>query len=93
MFVRKDKQGRIKLLIAKVTDDLLRAGYIKEMDLFNRHIRIRFDVRKTASDDEITFNGCKLIQNTCGDVFMPLSDYIAKINPIPIRTARKKLLH
>ena len=53
MFLHKCKNGDIKLLIAKVTNDLLIEGALEHIGTFNETITKRFPIRKVSRDGQI----------------------------------------
>jgi len=53
LFIKRDPDGQIILMIAKVTDDLLMTGTIQTMQVFAVTINKRFEVRKALIDGDI----------------------------------------
>lgn len=60
-FVRGDASGRIKFLLAKVTDDLIFTDTHKHMGEFMKRITGRFEVCKVINDKSMKFNGCYIV--------------------------------
>ena len=90
MFVHRRKNGDIKLLIAKVTDDLLIAGALEHIDTFNEAITKRFPISKVIRDGQIKFNGAYIEQNKPGSITLSMDRYLHEIGHIPIDKARLK---
>lgn len=91
LFVKRNKMGKIIIIIAKVTDDLLMGGSPSEIQNFATEIKKRFDVSKVIIDGAVHFNGCTISQDEEGNVEMSMFDYMAALRPIDIGSARRKM--
>lgn len=56
-FVKQDKEGAIKIIIAKVTDNILIPESSKHMYEFTKKIKKRFSLRNVVIDKLVMFNG------------------------------------
>lgn len=90
LFLRRRQDGSIAMIMAKVTDDLLFAGTIYDMKDFSRRIGQRFKVSKTIIDQPINFNGCRIVQDTEGNITMDMSSYTSSIRDIDVTRNRRK---
>jgi len=68
----RDVYGRTRLLIAKVTDDLLMSGSVAAIEEFTRQLQGRFEISKVVIDTKVEFNGCTLSQTSHGDIRMSM---------------------
>lgn len=89
LFLKRNNNGDISLLIAKITDDLLMAGRPSEMESFVEMLSKTFKTSKVIIGDEILFNGSRIIQDREGNVTMDMYDYIEQIRSIEISMERK----
>lgn len=71
----------LKLLIEKLTDEILLAGDIESKEKFEQEIKKRFSNGKMMVDLEIRFNRCTIRQDEKENVEMTLEDYASKIQP------------
>lgn len=60
LYVKTGRDGRMTMIMEKVTDDLLLAGDTEALRDFIRIIKGRFEVRKDIVDDVVMFNGCDI---------------------------------
>lgn len=90
LFVKRDKDGYISLIIAKVTDDFLLGGAIEQMQLFIESLKNRFIVGKTVVDGKIHFDGCEIKQDQEGSITMSMIRYLERLKPIVISRERRK---
>ena len=90
LFIRRDKQDRIVLLIAKVTDDFLAAGKLDYIHEFMDRLQKRFTVGKIVIDKRFHFNGCEIEQDRLGNIRMSMTRYLDRLRPITISRTRRK---
>lgn len=90
LFTKRTPDGRICLLVAKVTDDFLLGGSVQEMQNFVELLGKRFIVGKALIDQKIHFDGCELEQDICGNIKMSMIRYLERLKPILISRARRK---
>lgn len=60
LFVQRDANGTIILLVAKVTDELLIGGLVGDISHFNEKMKVRFQVGKKMIDKSFFFDGCEI---------------------------------
>lgn len=90
LFVRRDAGGRVILLLAKVTDDMLIAGSTAEVKAFITQISGRFPISKAIVNDEIKFNGCDISQDGEDNIKISMEEYLREVKCIDIPAERKK---
>lgn len=90
LFVRRDAGGRIVLLLAKVTDDMLIAGSTAEVKSFIDQIGGRFPISKAIVNDYIKFNGCDITQDEQDNIKISMEAYMGEVKYIDISPERKK---
>lgn len=90
LYRKRDKNGSTILLVAKVTDDLLFSGSIRQMKAFAAQLERRFNISKALIDKPVIFNGCSITQNATGSILMSMKAYADGIQPIPLSRSRKK---
>lgn len=90
LFIRRDKDERITLLLEKITDDLLMAGSVQRMEQLSEALARRFRTRKVVLDSEVSFNGCMIRQDSEGSITLDMTRYMDQIQPIPLDKERKK---
>ena len=67
LFMRRNKQDEIVLMIAKVADDFLVSGKLDFIQEFmDRLQHQRFTVGKVVIDEHFHFNGCEIQQSRTG---------------------------
>lgn len=91
LFIRREQTRKIELIIKKITDDLLWAGSVHDMECFAEEIGRRLETRKAIIDSEISFNATTIIQNMSSDITMSVEAFMAKIRPIEIHAPRRKM--
>lgn len=90
LFIKRDKQGRICLLIAKVTDDFLLGGSVESMEAFIRDLKKRFIVGKIIVNAKPHFDGCEIEQYADKSIRMSMIRYLERLKPITISRTRRK---
>lgn len=90
LFVKRDINGSLCLLVAKVTDDFLLGGSVEEMQIFVTELQKRFIVGKVVINQKIHFDGCEITQDGDGSVRMSMIRYLERLKPICLSRARKK---
>lgn len=90
LYIKRDESGNIILIAAKLTDDILLFVPIPELVAFSNLISGRYKVRKTIIDYEIQFNGSEISQDHHDQIFMDMTNFLSKINPIHIDKTRRK---
>lgn len=90
LFIRRKQDSSICLLIAKVTDDFLIGGSLKDIRAFIDLLRKRFIVGKTVVDAKCFFDGCEIEQSIDGSIRMSMIRYLERLKPILISRTRKK---
>lgn len=89
MFIKRNEKGNIILIAAKVTDDILLAGPIEELNKFTTAISTKYHVRKSIIDDTIQFYGREITKDQLGNIIMDMSQFLHKINPIKLDKNRR----
>lgn len=90
LFIKRRQDGSIMLMVAKVTDDLLIAADTETMREFIKKVNERFKVSKSVVDEQILFNGTRIMQDSAGNISMTMKDYMKSIKPITLSRARRK---
>ena len=90
LFLKRDANGNVIILVSKVTDDIL-LGVTKEaMQQFTNLLKERFEVGKIIIDDMIHFDGCEIRQDKQGNILMSMSRYIERLRPIELSRTRHR---
>lgn len=90
LFIKRKGNGKIGMMLAKITDDLLIAGDRSTMEEFVTETAKRFKVSKTIIDDPINFNGTRIEQDTEGSITINMDAFMESIEPLDITRARRK---
>ena len=90
MFIRRNKQDEIVLMVAKVTDDFLVAGKLDYIQEFMDRLKERFTVGKVVIKYRFYFNGCEIQQSPNGDIRMSMTRYLDRLRPISVSRSRRK---
>lgn len=91
LFVKRDRDGYICLLVAKVTDDFLLGGSVEQMQHFVKDLKERFIVGKVLLNSKLHFDGCEIEQYQDRSIRMSMLRYLERLTPISIsRTKRKE---
>lgn len=86
----EDGEGKVKMIVVKLTDVLLFAGTIPAMERFLQTVRADFPVRKSIIDDETIFNGATIKKSCNGTIKFSMESYLSKLQPIKIDKSMKK---
>lgn len=73
LFVKRNIDGTILMMMAEVTDDLLIVGSRLYIESFVKKLEKRFPISKAVLDVPIRFNGCMIKQDSRGDISMSMS--------------------
>lgn len=92
LYVKRDYQGRIKLIVAKVTDDFICGGDIEITTAFIEQLKNRFEVGKIVIDGKFLFNGCEIEQDASGSIQMSMRSYMTQLAEINLTRERRKQL-
>lgn len=90
MFIRRGKGGEIKLMVSKVTDDILMAGSAHDLRQFASTMAQEYKLSKVVIDDEIQFNGCTIRKEEDGHTTIDMVEYMDRISQINIDADRYK---
>ena len=90
LFVKKDIQGNIELVIAKVVDDFLIAGSKDAIETLHQAIGKRFTVRMFLMGKDLIFSRLNIFQEKDGSVLLNMEEYMTKLTKIDISRERKK---
>lgn len=89
LYMRRDSKGQINLILAKVTDDILIAGNVDEIQQFIQLISQRFKISKSITNKPINFNGCQISQRADGSISMSMKEYLDSVNAIQLGKNRR----
>lgn len=92
IFIKRNNTGEVTMLVAEITDAILKGGGLGQREDFAEHVKGIFDVRKVIIDGAVHFNWCRLSKNVEGEVNCRWwSVYIYEIHtPNPHYTVTKK---
>ena len=90
LYVRRNEQGRIAIVVAKVTDDFIIGGKVQSICDFVSEMKKRFEVGKVVIDARFFFNGCEIEQDEEGNVTLSMAGYIKQLKDIALSRARRK---
>lgn len=91
LFIIRSSNSKIpKLLIAKIVDDFLIAGNPTDIQEFNDNISQKFKVGRFILDKDVMFNRLNISQDEMANVTISMTEYMSKINPIPLSRQRRK---
>lgn len=89
LYAKRDKNGRILFLLAKLTDDLLMAGSDACIREFTDKISKQYTISKSIIDAEMKYNGCIIRRDEHGTTSMSMESYVHDIRPIHIDSHRE----
>lgn len=72
LFVRRDNNGSVTLMLAKVTDDLMMVGKREVLDEFLGALNKRFPIRHSVIHETIRFYGFLIMKESTVDVFISM---------------------
>lgn len=93
LFAQRDDNGKITLLVAKVTDDFLICGLTTDISRFIDKMKEKFDVGKAVIDNSFLFDGCEISQDEPGNIRMTMKRYVERLKPISLSRQRRRQLH
>lgn len=89
LFIKRDGNGGMEMILAKATDDTLFSSDISTMKDFSNKLSNSSKVSKTLIEEPIYFNGCHIEQDEKENVTMCMNEYMKMIQPIDIGTHRR----
>lgn len=90
LFLRRNRNGEIVLMVAKVTDDFLVGEKMEYIHEFMDRLQERFTVGKVVGDGRFHFNGCEIEQDKHGNIRKSMMRYLDRLRPITITRTRRK---
>lgn len=90
IYIKRNRDGKDVLIAAKVTEDILLAVRIPELNDFTKAICKRYKVKKIIIGDTIKFNGFDIYKYNEGNTTMDMTNFLSKIKPIVVDNARTK---
>lgn len=90
LFVKRNEDGRIVLVMAKVVDDFLISGDREAITAFHGQMSTRFTVGRFIQEPDLVFNRLHIHQNPSFDVHVSMQEYMQTIQPIVVPHHRKK---
>lgn len=91
LFMKRDEHGKIRLLVAKLSDDFLVAGKTEDIDEFMRQLQLRFIVGKIVGGPVFKFSGCEVLIQDNGDILMSMRSYWNRVKSIMMTRTRRKM--
>ena len=79
LFVRRNIQGKIIMLVAKVTDDFIIGGTIEDIENIIQAMNERFNVGKTIINQPFFFDGREIRQEPDGSNIMSMMRYLERV--------------
>lgn len=89
LFIKRRGSGKIAMLLAKITDELIFAGSIEDMNYFVMKIKRRFSISKGIIGRQL-FNGCMINKSENWYITMDLFNYMKAIQQLQFIRARRK---
>lgn len=90
LYVYFNSDLSIKLILVKVTDDLLVAGQPHHIAEFCKKASSRFKVSKVVLSGDIHFNGSIIKQHEPGNFELSMKEYLSGINSVHVTPSRRK---
>lgn len=90
LFIKRNTDGTIAMILAKITDELLFAGDTGTMKEFTNKLTQRFKVSKYLINEPINFNGARIEQDEIGNISINMGKYMKLIKLIDIPRMRLK---
>lgn len=90
LFVKRNTNGKIVLLVAKLTDDFLACGNGPMLNEFFSKMQERFEVGMINHGPSFKFGGCEIEINKNGDIKISMKEYWNRIQAIQMTRLRRK---
>lgn len=92
VFAKLSAEGELKLLVGKVSDDMLVAGKRSDILAFFDSLKERWHIGKAIVADKIDFNGAQILRNEItGDVKLSMNEYLAnRVDDLVLTRDRRK---
>lgn len=90
LFVLRDTESLLRLVISKVVDDFLVYGPRSEIEAFHSSLSVRFEVGRFFLGGGLIFNRLHISQKLDRTVVLNMREYMDKILPMVIPTSRRK---
>lgn len=91
IFIKRDYTGRIRLIIAEVTDDIFMEWGIPDIVKSADRIIKRFKRYKTILDNRINFSGSRIEQNSDGHITLSMNEFTTAIPCISNSRASRRM--
>lgn len=88
VFVERNTQHKICIIIAGVTDDFLCSCSIETITQFIKKLPNRFTVGKVIINEALLFNGCQIKQDTTCNIRMKMNRYMQRTKSVPMDRGR-----
>lgn len=89
IFLNGDQANKIVLLIARVIGYIFIPGDISDIGKFALQIKSRFCMTKVIIDG-MSFNVCKMYQDSVGNIRITMANYISKTKPLKLQQQQKQ---
>lgn len=90
LYILRNEDGTIIMLLAKVTDDMLMAGSPTTMNEFISKLEQEFTLSKAIVNGPVIYNGCRITQDDDGTIQLSTEEYLTAISPINVNRGRRK---
>ncbi|CAN8072610.1 unnamed protein product [Agarophyton chilense] len=90
LFTKKNKDGSITLIIAKIVDDLLVAGREGYICIFTDTLEDEFEVGKVRVEAVLNFAGCDIIKDTDQNLILSLLQNMERLKPMELSKQRRR---
>lgn len=90
LFVARDSNKIIKMIVAKTIDDFLVGGDPSDINRFFKTMSERFEVGKIRIASRLQFNGCQIDIRPEQDTVISMTDYIDRLKPVDISRTRRR---
>lgn len=90
LFIFRNKEKHIKLIIGKVTDDFLCSGGERDIHIFMTALAEKHTVGEIVVNQNLNFPGCEISQDMTGNIRLTTRTYVERIRPIDISRIQNK---
>lgn len=91
LFVKRNQDGHILILVEKFVDDLLISGHIDSIKHFFNTLRSEFSLGATRTGTDLKFLGCKQKVDEGGSMNFSMANYLNLVKPTQLsRTSRRQ---
>lgn len=90
LFIERGTDGKVVLIVAKVTDDFIMAGTDESLERFTKALGERFTLKNVNKSFDHLFLGMSIKQGSTGSITVSMQGYLDRIKPLQLSKGHKE---